>query len=539
MYNVTIMKKHSVIRKTVLISIVVVVMLTFIALLYAENADGTFASPSFPLAEFVASGPFAVETRRVFFHDPERPFDAWNATHASTQYQELLAEISATGERKIVPARIWYPDTTASSSENSKSDAGPFPVIIASHGLGGNSHMWASFADYLASRGYIVVALDYLTDSSLPHAFSSPDSLYAQSVSSVKISQTYRMFTGEQKVVNNFFRYLFGITDLELAFELFQKQVSEEIRESAQPGGVQRVGEMMAGFFTQRLDDIETVISGLISLNKDTITCKAEYTKRGQPLHGEEMCGRLSGALELTTMGAIGHSLGSMTSLMAAERIDNLKAAVGYNNGPPHYWEPQGIFGEGLADDGQPRSSSMPIMIIHGSEDAFVQTIFRVIMWNTYVAAGGDPADIWQLEGERLLPTEENPQPVARNFYNRAVGDKAIVLVRDLNHDALVSDFLAKSARFSGVIRKFTSNRKAVGQDVLNPNFVGRPFKHIGWEKLNGHDVFLPVFIRNYYTRLWFDYYLKGDPEGLRFKENPISELRKIEVRMEISNSQQ
>ncbi len=529
-------------RKAVQISIVLVAMLAFIASLYGDNGDGRgngrFAAPSFPLTMFVESGPYAVKTLRMFFHDSERPFDAWNAIHASAKYQEALAEINATGERQIVPTQIWYPDTTSSNSENPEIDGAPFPIIIASHGLGGYANQWANFADYLASHGYIVIAPDYMTDSTAPHAFSSPDSLYAQSVSSAKVRQIYQLFTGEIKVINNFYRYFFGLTDLdeESLFKLFGMQISEELRGSVQSGGVQRVGEMMAGFFTQRLDDIESIISGLISLNKNTVDCQVEYAKRGQPIHGKEMCGQLSGMLDLTAIGAMGHSLGSMTSLLATERLDSLKAAVGYNNAVPHYWEPPGLLGRGLAEDGQPMSSAKPIMLIHGSEDAFVQLVFRGVMWNSYVVAGGDPADIWQLEGERLLPTDENPQPIARNYYNRAVGDKAIVLVRDLNHGTLVTDYLAESAHLSNAESRFIANRKAVGEDVLNPNFVGRPYKQIGWEKVNGHDVYLPVFIRNYYTRSWFDYYLKGDQEGLRLKENPISELNKLDVQIEINN---
>ena len=48
--------------------------------------------------------------------------------------------------------------------------------------------------------------------------------------------------------------------------------------------------------------------------------------------------------------------------------------------------------------------------------------------------------------------------------------------------------------------------------------------------------MFIPAFIRNYYTRSWFDYYLKGDQSGLRFRDDPIPELGALDVRSEIGN---
>ena len=60
-------------------------------------------------AEYAALGEYPVGVREVWFHDPDRPFDGWNAKHASDGYKRTLSEINAAGERQIVAALMWYP----------------------------------------------------------------------------------------------------------------------------------------------------------------------------------------------------------------------------------------------------------------------------------------------------------------------------------------------------------------------------------------------------------------------------------------------
>ena len=544
--------------------------------------------------EYVERGPYQVGSRALYFHDSGRPFDGWNARHASDGYQAMLAEVNAAGERQIVAAHVWHPveagasgraatvddfgrsrsavfrnayaqgalgflgglasadgtppsfaDRAAIAAEtekrvvNSLHEApiaeGRFPIIIAAHGLGGNSLMWTVFAEYLASRGYVVVAPTFISDGAQPNAFDSPDSRYAASADQASLDRAYRTILGESKVIPGFYKYFFGYDG-----------ASGAGRIEAVPGGGRRVGEMMGEFFTQRVDDVETMIDGLISLDKGGDACAAEYAERGQPVHGAEACGLFVGALDVDRIGILGHSLGSMTAQFSVARIGRVAAAVGYNNGPPRYWEPPGIFGDGTAADGQPAGSPKPVMQIHGSEDAFVQGVFRGLMWNTLSAAGGDPEEIWVLEQERVLPTDENPQPVARNAYNRATGDKAIIAVKDADHGSLLDDFAAVASErnpiAAGGKRYWAASRpaprKAVGRDALDPAFQGEPYAPLGWGAVDGYEVHLPTFIRNYYTRNWFDYYLKGDEGGLRFTENPIAEQGVLDVRVELAGRQ-
>ena len=560
----------------------------------APTADAMPAAASLA-AEYAERGDYPVGVREVWFHDPARPFDGWNAKHASEGYKRTLAEINAAGESQIVAALMWYParddgaareasfaDLTASASPvfgeasgfavqswvsalqggagaanqgalaaaasdrfvNSLLGApvadGRFPIIIAAHGLGGSAVEWTAFAEYLASRGYVVVAPGFVSDSSAPKVLDSPDSKFVQSAGADAMNAAYGTLLGEFKVIPGFFKYFFG-REGGFGFDLGGPGAGDL---TAIAGGGDKVGAMMGEFFTQRVGDVETIIDGLDSLDKSAADCAADYESRGQPVHGAEICGAFAGALALDAIGAMGHSLGSMTAQFAVAKSDRIAAAVGYNNGPPRYWEPPGIFGDGRARDGQPAGNPKPVMQIHGSEDAFVQNVFRGLMWNTLSAAGGDPEDIWVLEGERALPTDENPQPVARNAYARATGDKAIILLKDLDHGALVEDFPALASRQNPITvdgRDYWASerrdlRKAVGEDVLDPDFRGEPFTIIGWRTVGGEEIYMPTFVRNYYTRNWFDYYLKGDPNAaLRATEDPIESTGLLDVRASLS----
>ena len=555
------------------------------------------------VAKYTQPGGYPVGMSPLYFHDPARPFDGWNASHATDNYKATLKAINDAGENQIVAAHVWYPAAPGADARRATFDdfaqsassvfrqsyesvafyflsgitneqgqsvmqiafsdpetaqaiadqvkerlinsyyqapiaPGSFPVIIAAHGLGGNSIMWTAFAEYLASNGYIVVAPSFISDSSTPNVLDSPDSQFAQSAGVDALNAAYQTILNEEKVIPGFFRYFFG-QDLPGG----PGGAPDFSNLTAVAGGGQRVGQMMGEFFTQRVGDVSTIIDGLESLNKTDAACQSEYAARGQTAHAAQVCGRFADAIDLDHIGILGHSLGSMTAQFTVAQDPRVAAAVGYNNGAPRYWEPPGIFGDGLAADGQPAGNPNPVMQIHGSEDAFVQDVFRGLMWNALQAAGGDPREIWTLEPEQALPTDENPQPIARNAYTRATGDKVIISVKDVNHGNLVDDFLAAVSRENPIIVNGESYwnvitpapRKAVGDDVLNPAFTGQPFTPLNWGEVDGQPVYLPAYIRNYYTINWFDYYLKGDQSALRFQDNPIADQNIIDLRSSIT----
>ena len=588
----------------------------------ADDTGSMTSASENGLMDFVERGPYDVGVAEMFFHDPDREFDTWNGQYASDAYKQTLDAVRASGENHIVATRIWYPvnpgDSTRAAtfndlySANSQtfqqayqqgavgqfiwsvgasnaspelmtalearilnakwnapiSNDGPFPVIVAAHGLGGTAMMWVTAAGHLASHGYVVVATDFLSDGSLPNAFDSPDSMFAASATARDIDMAYGLILREQKVIPKFYEFFFGF-DISSAFGGPPPGAGDQAQGgqaqggqppqggpgaggppslpgmTAAPNGGQLVGDMMAGLFTQRVDDVMTVVDGLTLLSdRDADSCKQELAARGQPQFADAVCGRFTGAFDMSKIGVMGHSLGSMTAQFAVAREPRVTAAVGYNNGPPQYWEPDGIFGDGTAADGQPAGNPNPVMQIHGSEDAFVQGIFRDLMWNQITAAGGDPTQLWMLEQEQVVPTDENPQPIARNAYNRATGHKAIILVKDVTHGSLVenaaAELISEHAPLNVGGTEYTASgegsrpRKAVGDAVLTPNASGQQFMPLGWGAVDGTQTHVPAFVRNYYTRSWFDYYLKGDLSGIRFREDPIPDLGVLDVRSEI-----
>jgi hypothetical protein len=57
------------------------------------------------------------------------------------------------------------------------SDGAPFPLVVFSHGRGSNGLYYAWFAEFLASRGYIVAALNhYRATPGTPRSLTSPTS---------------------------------------------------------------------------------------------------------------------------------------------------------------------------------------------------------------------------------------------------------------------------------------------------------------------------------------------------------------------------
>ena len=366
----------------------------------ADREDASISSPSSIsspfVKEYVEMGEYGVSLLPVYFHDPDREFDAWNAIHASDEYKALLKEINDAGEKHIVAGHIWYPtaegsgqsrpatfaDFSASKSKsfteaferqllfylrsivneeimqdpanaetkqqelfsneattfplfneikkrfvNSSYGAaiapGNFPIIVAAHGLGcvepclgGDSFGWSVFAEYLASHGYVVVAPSFLSDSSSASVLDSPDSAFFAQEGLAGMDRAYQLLLTEDKVIPDFFKYLFGYeeqADQERFFSTTGLQFADD--------GGQRVGDMMGQFFTQRVDDVETIIDGLESLNKSRALCLQEYEAREQPKHGAELCGLFSDALDLGSVGVLGQSLGSMTAQFSVKEL--------------------------------------------------------------------------------------------------------------------------------------------------------------------------------------------------------------------------
>lgn len=481
-----------------------------------------------------------------FVRDFNQPFDAWGMKYKSDNYRSFLREMAALGVPHTTFTQIYYPavkgegvvanraattvpsplPVAASGQQMTPADMfcgskmmagmayqgwsgnpsqafvnapmaeGKFPLIILVHGLGGSVHSFASAAEYFASQGYIVVTVS-LTSESAASPFAEDPSSPAFGLSDEEKQRIYGLRAQEASasVFANFMRLLFGY-DKPLPADGGMPPMSELV---AQPDGAARSGQSQADLFEQRVADVARVIAEMKYLNESEALCEAALEHSG---YAKPLCGRFTGRIDVSNIGVMGHSLGSMTSQAAAAFYEDVDAVVGFNNGMPRMWEPWGGL-PGDPVDGLPAGVNKPFLLVIGSDDDFVHNVFRVIHWQLFGAAGGDPRENYPLALEQPWPTADNPQPIARATYERATAEKMFLVFRDENHISAIDDeedHFVPGAAIQGL-------RVPLSPDVAQPE----AYEILGWVKDGDHDVYLPHLMRNYFAVNWFDWILKGD----------------------------
>lgn len=556
-----------------------------IAMTPQQQSTPTLALTSLPPS--TAYGDYAVGSTMAFAVDNRQRFDPWNAAYASAAYRETLRRIEASGQTRTVAFQIWYPaepDISAGRSQDARlpypasqgrpsslmdsylqdddiaaqiiADAqqvdpqyiqvdapyarrilqspqgawldakpadGYFPLIILSHGLGGGNAQWTSLAEFLASNGYIVAAPTFISDGRNPLVFHDPDSPFASQSTPEEVRQAYSVLRGEPKVIPNFYRHMF--TD-----DGGQRRII--------PGGIRRTTTMMQNLFRQRVADVSLVAYTMRMLGAPLDDCSAALTSIGATAAARDLCGYFAGRVNADRIGLSGHSLGSMTSQLALEHMPAAAAAIGLNNGAPYTWTPEEIFGGGETPDGLPVGNRKPALQMIGDEDAFVQGIFISLFQAAVSAAGGDPATAFPLDAERALPDRiTNPQPVALSAWQRALSDRALVIVRDVDHDILAGDYRRNAANRNA--RPIVRPRKPTGAAALDPSAATGPpetYNLLDWTTLaDGTPVYMPHLIRDWYARAWFDWYLKDDQDAHARLLNPDPFGGHTSVRSEIA----
>jgi len=432
------------------------------------------------LSSAYSPGPFAVGVRANFVKDFARPFDPWGARYKSDAYRALLARIEASGEPATVATLIYYPSPSAARAsrvaptcirrrygprparrQNSLDlfmgdealaaqtmrpwqrrefmsfvDAplatGRFPLVVMIHGLGGGFTTFNRAAEYLASHGYIVVALAYASDSSDTPVFHDPNSFFAKTVDDDARMDAYQLRAQESPVFKNFMKFLYG-------FDAVIERPSDfpdPATLTARQGGGLQAAAMMAELFEQRTNDLASVIAEMKTLNASAATCRARLEIRGV---NKPLCGFFTAAIDTDSIGVMGHSLGAITVQSALTFLPDVTTGIAFNNGLPKRWEPFGGFpnrsGRALPD-GVPKD----FLIVIGSDDAFVHMVFRDIHMRWFTDAGGDIDETYPLAIEQAWPTFDNPQPIARAAYERAQAAKALITFRDQGHDTPTDD---------------------------------------------------------------------------------------------------
>ena len=501
---------------------------------YPAEADRSGSRLAGPRSPWPAVSGNRAKMEDFFFNDEQfalpvlRSSVLFPATHERLHFKGggTLAELSGgagqeafetIGKHYFAAPRGAYLDAPPASAPPSA--VGGFPVVILSHGLGGNYSLWSYLGEFLASHGYVVAAPSFISDSGVPLVFHDPDSVFARAVPAGEVREAYELIMGEQKVIPNFFRFMFGAASPG-AFNPAQTK--------AVPGGVRRATTMMQNLFRQRVADVGLLIHTVKLLGAAEADCAAGLNSMGATSAARELCGLLAGRVG-GTVGLAGHSLGSMTSQMGVNHIPGVAVALGFNNGPPFTWTPEEFFGGGRTPDGLPAGSRKPVVQMIGDEDDFVQGVFVGLFRNALTAAGGDPEAAFPLAPEFAAPERQaNPQPVALSAYLRQTSDRALVIVRDVDHGLLVDNFgrMFPWPEFENGALPFglspSGRRKAVGEEIRDRDFSGAPYDQLDWTEVgDAGAAYMPHLIRDWYARAVFDHYLKGDGEARGRLQDP------------------
>ena len=529
------------------------------------DAGAAAALPRMPGASASSAyepGPYAVGVVPNFVRDDSRPFDAWGAEYKGAEYAALLDRISEAGDPSTTATNIYYPSPPGAERVERPHDSGPgagpmhpgplrapesgerqtalgmfmgssalaaaaggphlenrtfgyqsyrgappasadgpFPLVVMVHGLGGGLFTWSQAAEYMASHGYVVVAVAHSSDSGNTPVFEDPSSAFAAAAGPRGVAEAYALRSSETgaRVFSNFMEMLYGYDGPPVG----PRSMPDPESLTARQGGGIEAGAMMGALFEQRTEDVSAVLSEMRALNWPESDC-LEAVAPGGGGGAKEACGLLEGMIDERRVGAMGHSLGSMTVQSALAFVPHVDAGVGFNNGMPKRWEPYGGIPNEAGYD-PPAGVPKPIMLVTGSDDAFIHTVFRDMHLRWFVAAGGDAAETYPLKIEQEWPTDGNRQPVARAAYERALDSKVLVEFADEGHSDAVDDNYRLDAPGS----------TATGLRVpLEPGGAQEEYAVLGWVRDDGGLVYLPHQMRNYFATAWFDWLLKGDDAG-------------------------
>ena len=481
-------------------------------------AGGGSGDKTAGISSAYSPGPYAVGVKMNFVKDFSRPFDAWGARYKNAAYRELLARINASGEPSTTATNIYYPSpsggTRVRRGENlypgalwaatggergatqSYVDAplaeGRFPLVAMIHGLGGGFSSWNRAAEYLASHGYIVVNLAHTSDSGNTPVFEDPNSFFSKTISDDERAAADRLRASQtgSVVFGGFFKYLYGLENA--------GNIPDPSRLVAREGGGLEAAKMMSSLFEQRTEDLNAVIQEMKNLSASEADCREALERNGIQ---KDICGFFEGAMDGEHVGVMGHSLGAITAQSALTFLPDVDTAVAFNNGMPRRWEPYGGF-PGQSAAALPGGVPKDFLIVIGSDDYFVHRVFREIHLKWFEDAGGDVSENYPLAVERVWPTADNPQPIARAAYERAQGAKALIMFRDQGHDTATDyDFDPEKPGVTKTGRRVPLDRNARETEsyTIDP-----------WVRDAGGDVFLPHQMRNYFITAWFDWQLKG-----------------------------
>ncbi len=395
----------------------------------AERAD----APS-PAAE----PPFAVGNTTLFIHDPSRGFD--EAAGVTEGIRILIAEIwyparpdaadgslrravhgdyvfgnRAVHELMMTQTTFFHltPETVIEGVDQAAIDAaidellerprgsaadapihaeaGPFPVVVMSHGDAGSRYNMETVCEHLAANGYVVIAPE--------HTGNSPYSMVGRDPALAAGGGTGEDILRLAEVVNLLDEHgVYGSPD--------------NYGQSYTPLGADRSGltflQGLDAALLQRVEDLRAALDELQRLNRE---------------------GPFEGALDLERIGLMGRSFGGATTLAALALEDRFTAGMVVAAPsspdmrallPEEALAPTGVESVVLSRDGPYGLGEVrkPTLLLSGSED----TLIIGLAANMAEAADSAP------------PTPDNPFPVLRQAFEETDAPAVWALLDNANH---------------------------------------------------------------------------------------------------------
>jgi predicted dienelactone hydrolase len=136
-----------------------------------DATTGTTLTPTAPAQlemRDVTNGPYVAAATTVLLDDPERPLtvEVWFPVRAAERRP---------AHRYEFPGAFYESPNAVSAEPRAIAPEGPYPLVVYSHGSGGQRYFSSFLAEALAAHGYVVAAADHSGDTALDRILGTAD----------------------------------------------------------------------------------------------------------------------------------------------------------------------------------------------------------------------------------------------------------------------------------------------------------------------------------------------------------------------------
>lgn len=389
------------------------------------------------------SAPYAVGSTTLFIHDHSRPFDA--VAGVDTGVRSLITELwYPVAHRVITPAmqpatygdyvfgnrdvhRLMMTQTTffhltpqsvragvsqaqidaaidelfhrprGSYTDAPAADGKPWPVVLVSHGDAGSRYNMESVSEFLAARGYLVVAAEHTGNS--PYAMIGADPDLAANGGDPALLEAMRQvlpLLDDNGVYGSHFNYGQSYSPLGEGGVFPDGQLS--------PSGAVNLDRALL----ERVNDLRAVLDTLEAMNQS---------------------GRFAGKIDLSRVGLIGRSFGGSTVLAGLALEPRFQAGVAVV--PPSLLDLRPLLPAELLV--QPPEESVLLSAQKASTPYRLHKPTLLLVSAEDRAVIGTAALLAKLTGT-APPTPEHPYPALEAAFNNADVPVAYASLSNANH---------------------------------------------------------------------------------------------------------